>query len=177
MKETIRAAVLTVSDRCSRGESADKSGPAVAAMLTERLGAEVVERECVPDEIGRIEAALRRWAEPGRRIDLALTTGGTGLSPRDVTPEAAMRVIDRPHAGLMELARLRCACAPAGGGVASSPRRACDPRAFLSRGVAGTAGRTLIITLPGSPQGATETLAALLDVLPHATAVLRGEGH
>ncbi|GIK17983.1 MAG: molybdenum cofactor biosynthesis protein [Phycisphaerales bacterium] len=157
----IRAAVLTVSDRCSRGEAEDRSGPALAAMLCERLAAEIVETVCVPDEVERIECALRNWAEPVRRIDLAVTTGGTGLAPRDVTPEAAMRVIERPHAGLMELARARCL--------------SITPRAYLSRGVAGVAGRTLILTLPGSVRGATEQLAALLDVLPHAVETLRGE--
>lgn len=157
----IRAAVLTVSDRCSRGETEDESGPAVAAMLLGRLGAEVVERACVPDEVDRIAAAFRAWADPRRRIDLAVSTGGTGLSPRDVTPEAAERVLERRHAGLMELARLRCYEKTA--------------RTFLSRGVAGTAGRTLILTLPGSVRGATENLEALLDVLPHAIETLRGE--
>ena len=157
----IRAAVLTVSDRCSRGEAEDASGPALAAMLRERLGADVVEAACVPDEVERIERALRGWADPERRIDLVVTTGGTGLAPRDVTPEAAARVIERPHAGLMELARARCL--------------SITPRSYLSRGVAGVAGRTLIVTLPGSVRGATEQLGALLDVLPHAVETLRGE--
>lgn len=157
----MRVAVLTVSDRCSRGETEDLSGPALAAMLRDRLSAEVVEAACVPDVVERIERVLRGWAEPARGIDLVVTTGGTGLAPRDVTPEAAMRVIERPHAGLMELARARCL------GI--------TPRAYLSRGVAGVAGRTLIVTLPGSVRGATEQLGALLDVLPHAVETLRGE--
>lgn len=157
----IRAAVLTVSDRCSRGQTSDESGPALAAMLRDRLGAEVVETACVPDEADRIAEVFRSWAAPERTIDLAISAGGTGLAPRDITPEAAMRVIERPHAGLMELARLRC--------------YAKTPRAYLSRGVAGTAGRTLILTLPGSVRGATENLEALLDILPHAIETLRGE--
>ncbi len=157
----IRAAVLTVSDRCSRGETEDASGPALMAMLQERLEAEVVERACVPDEVDEIAAVFRRWAEPERGIDLVVSTGGTGLSPRDVTPEAAEMVFERRHAGLMELVRLRC--------------YEKTPRAFLSRGVAGTVGRTLIVTLPGSVRGATESLAALVDVLPHAIETLRGD--
>ncbi len=157
----VRACVLTVSDRCSRGEAVDTSGPALAVMLREKLDAEIVEARCVPDERGAIAACILKWAagEP----DLIVTTGGTGLSARDVTPEAAMDVIERPHPGLMELARLRCFEK--------------SPRAFLSRGVAGIVGRTLVMTLPGSERGATEALGALLDVLPHAIGTLRGEAH
>lgn len=161
MPEPIRAAVLTVSDRCSRGQTVDTSGPALKAICTDRLGAQVVASACVPDEPDQIERALREWVAHRPAIDLIVTTGGTGLSPRDHTPEAAMRVIERPHAGLMELARLRCLEK--------------TPRAYLSRGVAGTAGRSLILTLPGSRRGSTEMLEALLDILPHAIATLRGE--
>ena len=163
----IRAAVLTVSDRCSRGEREDRSGPALAAMVRERLGGEVVATRCVPDDADLIAAALAEWsradlcAPDARPIDLILSTGGTGLAPRDVTPEAAKRVIEREHAGLMELARVRC--------------YAKTPKTYLSRGVAGVAGRTLILTLPGSPRGATENLEALLDILPHAIETLRGD--
>jgi molybdopterin adenylyltransferase len=157
----IRVAILTVSDRCSRGEAVDTSGPALAAMCREKLGAQVVATGCVPDEPDRIAAQFEQWSLPEGRIDLALSTGGTGLAPRDHTPEAAARVIERPAPGLMELARLRCL------------RR--TPRTFLSRGVAGAVRRMLIITLPGSERGATENLAALLDVLPHAVETLRGE--
>ena len=157
----IRTAVLTVSDRCSRGEVEDESGPALCAMLRDRLGAEVMETSCVPDAVERIAGMLIAWSNPEAGIDLILTTGGTGLAPSDVTPEAASQVFDRHHPGLMELARLRCLHA--------------TPRAFLSRGVAGTIGGTLILTLPGSPRGATEHLAALVDVLPHAIRMLRGE--
>lgn len=161
MSGPIRVAVLTVSDRCSRGQTQDTSGPALAEMARDRLGAEVVARECVPDEVDRIAAVYSRWARPQERIDLVLSTGGTGLAPRDVTPEAARQVFEREHAGLMELARLRCLSK--------------TPRTFLSRGVAGTAGRTLILTLPGSQRGCTEMLEALLDILPHAIETLRGE--
>ncbi|MCC6661764.1 MAG: MogA/MoaB family molybdenum cofactor biosynthesis protein [Phycisphaerales bacterium] len=157
---TLRVAVLTVSDRCSLGEATDESGPAVAALCREKLGAQIVASAGVPDERGAISAALAAWVAQG--IDLVLTTGGTGMSPRDVTPEAALSVIERPAPGLMELARARCL--------------AKTPLAFLSRGVAGVAERTLIVTLPGSPRGACEQLGALLDVLPHAVAQVRGQG-
>jgi molybdopterin adenylyltransferase len=158
---SIRAAVLTVSDRCSRAEAVDLSGPALSAMLRERLGAEIVAAACLPDDPAQLEACFREWADPARHIDLVVSTGGTGLAPRDHTPEAAMRVIDRPHPGLMELARLRCLEK--------------TPRTFLSRGVAGAANATLILTLPGSTRGCTEQLAALLDILPHAIETLRGD--
>jgi molybdenum cofactor synthesis domain-containing protein len=161
VKGSIRAGVLTVSDRCSRGEATDESGPALAALLRNRLNAELVDHACVPDDVEQIAAVFRRWSEPRLAIDLAVSTGGTGLSPRDVTPEAAERVLERRHPGLMELARMRC--------------YAKTPRAFLSRGVAGTINRTLVLTLPGSRRGATEMLEALLDVLPHAIETLRGE--
>jgi molybdopterin adenylyltransferase len=157
----IRAAVLTASDRCSRGEAVDASGPAVAALLQHSIAAEIVASRCVPDDLEALVQAFRDWTCPDAAIDLVVSTGGTGLAPRDVTPEAARRVIEREHEGLMDLARLRCL--------------AKTPRTFLSRGIAGTAGRTLILTLPGSPRGATEMLEAILDILPHAIETLRGE--
>ncbi|MEX0886387.1 MAG: MogA/MoaB family molybdenum cofactor biosynthesis protein [Phycisphaeraceae bacterium] len=157
----IRAAVLTVSDRCSRGEADDTSGPALAALVRERLGAHVVATACVPDEVERIIAQLRAWARDEPRPDLLLTTGGTGLAPRDVTPEATAAVLERRHDGLLELARRRCYDN--------------TPRTYLSRGEAGTIAQTLIINLPGSQRGATEMLEALLDILPHAIETLRGD--
>lgn len=157
----IRTAILTVSDRCSRGEATDTSGPALAALTKEKLGAAVVRTGCVPDEARVIAGVIAEWADGGG-VDLILSTGGTGFSPRDVTPEAARGVIEREAPGLMELARIRCA--------------AKTPRAALSRGVAGIRGRTLIVTLPGSERGARETLEAILEVLPHAVESLRGEG-
>ena len=157
----IRAALLTVSDRCSRGEAQDLSGPAAAELLRTRLGAEVAAPRCLPDEADQLAACFSAWSAPHLAIDLIISTGGTGLAPRDVTPEAALSVIERRHDGLMELARLRC--------------YAKTPRTYLSRGVAGTIGRTLVITLPGSVRACTENLEALLDVLPHAIATLRGE--
>jgi molybdenum cofactor synthesis domain-containing protein len=171
----IRAAVLTVSDRCSRGEREDASGPALVALLRARpgeggaggrggrggLGAEVVATAIVPDDADAIAARLVEWSEPSLAIDLVVSTGGTGLAPRDHTPEAARRVFHREHPALMELARYRCL--------------AKTPRAYLSRGVAGTIHRTLILTLPGSPRGAVENLEALMDILPHAIETLRGD--
>ncbi len=161
LQPPIRAAVLTASDRCSRGETEDTSGPMLVAMLRARLGATVVATACLPDDESQLSQQFVDWSQPNAGIDLVVSTGGTGLAPRDVTPEAAKRVLEREHSGLMELARLRCL--------------AKTPRTFLSRGVAGTIGRTLILTLPGSPRGATETLEALLDILPHAIETLRGD--
>lgn len=157
----IRAAVLTVSDRCSRGERRDVSGPTLCEVLKEKLGAAIADTAIVPDHADTIERRVREWTEPALQIDLVVTTGGTGLAPRDCTPEAVSRVIERAHPALMELARLRCLEK--------------TPRAFLSRGVAGAARGTLILTLPGSPRGAVENLVALLDVLPHAIETLRGD--
>jgi molybdopterin adenylyltransferase len=156
----LQCAVLTVSDRCSKGEAEDKSGPALAELLEKNSGF-VLERACVADEPEQIEARLREWADPQRRIDLVLTTGGTGLSPRDFTPEATRRVIERETPGLSEAIRAA--------GLSKTPR------AMLSRAVSGICGRTLIINLPGSRKGAVESLEAVLEVLPHAVAMLRGE--
>jgi len=154
-------AILTVSDRCGRGEAPDTSGPALADLSSAYLGARIVATACLPDDRPRISQQLRDWALRDPKPDLILTTGGTGLAPRDVTPEATLDVIERRHAGLMELIRRRC--------------YEKTPRAYLSRGEAGTLGRTLIINLPGSQRGATESLEVLLDILPHAIEILRGE--
>lgn len=157
----IRAAVLTVSDRCAAGQAEDTSGPAVCALLRDSLGAEVALTGCVPDERDRIAGTVSAWAHGDDRIDLIVTVGGTGLAPRDITPEAVGGVVERMAPGLMELARARCMPS--------------TPRAFLSRGIAGTIGRTLVITVPGSVRGATEQLGAITDVLPHAIAMARGQ--
>ena len=157
----IRVAVLTLSDRCSRGETEDTSGPALCALARERLGAQIVATACLSDDYDRIVAQLRRWALEDPQPDLILTTGGTGLAPRDVTPEATAEVLQRRHPALLELARLRCLSRTA--------------RAFLSRGEAGTLGRSLLVNLPGSQRGAAECFLALADVLPHAIETLRGE--
>ncbi len=157
----IHVGVLTLSDRCSRGEAIDLSGPALATLCSEKLGARVVTTAILPDEPDQIMAKLIEWSDPSSGLDLILTTGGTGLAPRDQTPEAAVKVFHRHHPALMELARHRCMVKTV--------------RTFLSRGVAGTRHQTLIITLPGSPRGAAENLEALLDVLPHAIETLRGD--
>jgi molybdenum cofactor synthesis domain-containing protein len=161
----ITVAILTISDRCWRGEAQDASGPLLATLARQHLGADVISHACVPDETGDIVSRLRTWATAAEPPDLVLTTGGTGLAPRDVTPEATASVLHRRCPALLELARLRC--------------YEKTPRAFLSRGEAGVAGRTLIVNLPGSPAGAEEYLTALLDVLPHAIRMARGRntGH
>ncbi len=161
----VTAGILTVSDRCAAGVATDRSGPALREILTTtpRLKVGTCAGALVPDEADQIQAVLRAWVAQG--IQLILTTGGTGFSPRDVTPEAALAVIQRRADGLMELARA------AGSGA--------GPMVYLSRGVAGIAGSSLIVTLPGSPRGASEQLQAILPVLPHALNVLRGDagGH
>jgi molybdopterin adenylyltransferase len=153
----IRAVVLTVSDRCWRGEQADLSGPAVRQVL-EAAGACAVTMETVPDELELIAAALRRHTTVAALI---VTTGGTGLAARDVTPEATKLVCERLVDGLAE--RMR----------ADGLRQ--TPFAPLSRAVCGTAGRTLIVNLPGSPAGAKSSLASIVALLPHALDLLAGD--
>ncbi len=154
-----RVGILTVSDRGACGEREDRSGPALADAIRELPGAEVVARAVVPDERAEIEAMLRRWV--GEGFDLILTTGGTGFGPRDVTPEATRAVIEREAPGLAEAMR------------ADSLR--VTPHAMLSRAVAGLAGRTLIVNLPGSPKAARENLRTILPALPHGLDKLRGD--
>jgi len=157
----VTAAVLTVSDRCFRGEREDASGPALCRFLGE-LGGAAIAAACVPDEAQRISQAILNWARSAdARPDVILTTGGTGLSSRDITPEATAPLLDKQHPGLLELARRRLLPS--------------TPRAYLSRGEAGAIGRTLVINLPGSPRGACEFLTAIADVLPHAVETLRQE--
>ncbi|HEX5502008.1 MAG TPA: MogA/MoaB family molybdenum cofactor biosynthesis protein [Thermomicrobiales bacterium] len=155
-----RVAILTVSDRGSRGERPDDAS---AAAIREGLAGgdyEVREYAVVPDERGAIVARLLAWSDGGT-LDLVLTTGGTGLAPRDVTPEATAAAIERAVPGLAEAMR-----------AASLAK---TPFAMLSRGIAGTRGHTLIVNLPGSPKAVRETLAVILPVLPHGLELLRGE--
>ncbi len=158
MSTPLRAKILTLSDASSRGERADLSGPAVRVIL-EAQGWTVLDSKVLPDEIALIRAALEGWADAGD-CDAIFTCGGTGLAPRDVTPEATRAVIHKEVAGLAELMRAE--------GLKSTRRAA------LSRGVAGVRGRSLIINLPGSPRGAQDSLKAILDLLPHAVDIMQG---
>ncbi|MGI8554315.1 MAG: MogA/MoaB family molybdenum cofactor biosynthesis protein [Dehalococcoidia bacterium] len=154
----IRLGILTLSDKGARGEREDRSGAAIRELLTP-LGAAVAQYAILPDEREQIAAALRQWADSGE-LDLILTTGGTGLAPRDVTPEATRDVIERQAPGLEEAMRQE--------GLRHTPLAA------LSRAVAGVRGGTLIVNLPGSERAVRESLAALLPILPHAIETLRG---
>jgi molybdenum cofactor synthesis domain-containing protein len=151
---TLEAKVLVVSDSVHAGAAEDRSGRAVSALL-EQSGFRVVKRDVCPDGVVPVEAALRALVSGFE--GLVVTTGGTGFSPRDLTPEATLRVIERQAPALAEA------------------MHRCSPKARLSRGVAGTAGRSLVLNTPGSPQGAVECLDAVIDVVPHALALLSGE--
>ena len=160
-RDVLQAVVLTVSDRCSQGQAEDTAGPAVARILKESLGANIYRTEILPDEKETITERLKHYCD-GHSIDVVLAVGGTGFSPRDVTPEAAREVIDRLTPGLDEAMR-----------TASLAK---TPHAMLSRAVSGIAGSTLIITLPGSERGASENLQAIAGALGHGLAKLRGDG-
>jgi molybdopterin adenylyltransferase len=155
-----RMAILTVSDRSSQGLRADASGEVIRELVTAELDAEVVAYRVVPDEQPEIAAALREWADQ-RVADLILTTGGTGLAPRDVTPEATRSVIEREVPGIPEAMR--------------AASLAVTPFAMLSRMVAGTRGQSLIINLPGSPKGVRENLLVVLPALAHGLDKLLGD--
>ena len=154
----MRVAILTVSDAGHRGEREDRSGDAIVAWATAR-GDEVVDRKLVPDETSEIVPTLLGWCD-GDQADLVLTTGGTGLSPRDITPEATKVVIEREAPGIAE--RLRITMIDK------------FPRAALSRGLAGVRNRTLVVNLPGSTGGVHDSLEALEPIVNHAVQIVRG---
>jgi len=151
-------AVVTISDRCAAGQQVDATGPSVAQLLAQQWPKETIGRGLVPDNEDAITTMLLELCHQG--YQLILTAGGTGLGPRDVTPEATRRVIQREAPGLAEAMRA---------GSALSYRYA-----WLSRAIAGLCGKTLIVNLPGSERGATESLAVILPLLPHALEVVAG---
>jgi molybdopterin adenylyltransferase len=155
--ETLTAAVVTISDSCSRGERDDVSGPTVAQLL-QQFNFSVTVHEVVPDDSSKIQNLLIRLAREARLI---VTTGGTGIAARDVTPEATVAVCDRLLDGVAERMRRE-----------GSKK---TPFAALSRGVCGVRGTTLILNLPGSPAGAADSLAAVIELIPHAIELLNGK--
>jgi len=153
----MKVGILTVSDKGARGEREDRSGPAIREMI-KAAGGEVARATIVPDDQAEIRAALIAWSDEG--LDLILTTGGTGFSPRDWTPEATKSVLEREAPGLPEAMRR-----------AGAEK---TPTAMLSRAVAGIRGSTLIVNLPGSEKAARASLAAILPALPHGVDILKG---
>lgn len=155
----LRVGIITISDRSSRGEREDTSGPALQQQIMNQ-GWKVARMEILPDDYQTIKALLSSWADEGE-LDVILTTGGTGFSPRDITPEATQAVIERAAPGLAEAMR------------AASLR--ITPHAMLSRSIAGIRNHTLIVNFPGSPKAATENLTVILPVLPHAVQLLKND--
>jgi len=156
----MRVGVLTISDRRFRGEGEDEGGPLIEQMVT-GAGGEIAVRDVVADERDHIEARLRAWSN-APEVDVIITTGGTGLGPRDVTPEATRAVLDYEAPGIAELIR-------AAGMVHT-------PYAALSRQVCGVRNKTLVVNLPGSPKAIAEGLEAILEILPHAVEMMHGGG-
>lgn len=155
----LRFGILTISDRSSQGIRPDSSGPGLADAIRQQ-GWEILRTGIIPDDLPEIQRVLTEWAD-SRDIDVILTTGGTGFSPRDITPEATLGIVDRLAPGIGEAMRLASL--------------QITPYAMLSRGLAGIRGRTLIVNLPGSPTAALENLNVILPVLPHAIELLREE--
>ncbi|MGN0286336.1 MAG: molybdenum cofactor biosynthesis protein B [Atopobiaceae bacterium] len=156
-RERFSAVVITVSDRCSRGERQDASGPALVELL-EREGYQVVHTTVVPDDLQRIQYAIAQAAEAD--VALVLTTGGTGFSPRDVTPEATKAICERMAPGIPEAMR--------------AASMAITPHGCLSREACGILGRTLVVNLPGSPKAAVENISAVIGPIAHGLRILRG---
>jgi molybdenum cofactor synthesis domain-containing protein len=159
MSTPIQAVVITVSDACSRGEREDASGAAIVDLL-KGINAEIVETKIVSDDPQSITASLREFADHDN-VNLIITTGGTGLAPRDNTPEATLAIIEREAPGLAEAMRIETLKK--------------TPMAMISRGVCGVRNGTLIINLPGSPKGVRESFAVIAPVLKHAVALLAGK--
>jgi molybdopterin adenylyltransferase len=153
------AVIITVSDRGASGQREDGSGPEIAGLL-QAMGVEIIARRIIPDEKEMIRLVLIEWSE-GEKTDLIVTTGGTGVSPRDVTPDATREVIEREIPGMAEAMRRQSMIV--------------TPHAMISRAVVGIRGRTLIINLPGSPKGARENLNVLLPALTHAIEKIKGD--
>lgn len=156
----MRIGILTISDRASRGEYEDLSGPALRELVQKQFGEDVDLTHIVPDDFAEIKRALLKWCDDAK-LDLVLTTGGTGFAPRDVTPEATSAVVEKAAPALVQAM------------IAASLSK--TPHAMLSRMVAGIRGRTLVVNLPGSPKAACENLAVILPALPHAIELLRGK--
>ena len=159
MKEMFTAGILTISDKGAVGERQDRSGEAIHEILS-GMGVSIVNYDIIPDEKELIVAKLVKWADEDA-LDVLITTGGTGLTPRDVTPEATLDVVDRIVPGFAEAMRVE------------SLKK--TPMAMLSRAVVGTRGKCLIVNLPGSPRAVRECLEVILPVLPHAVETLKGE--
>ena len=154
-------AVLTVSDSCSSGESKDKSGKIIIEIV-KGINAECVKYDIVPDEVEMIRERLLEYCDSSK-VDVIFTTGGTGLGPRDVTPEATRDISEKIIPGISELIRLE-----------GSKK---TKNAVLSRGISATRGKTIIINLPGSPKGVEESLQAIISLIPHALDMIYGKGH
>ena len=155
----MKAGILTISDKGARQEREDASGPAVSELLS-AIGAVIEKYEIIPDEVEIIKGKLVEYAD-FLHLDIVVTTGGTGVAPRDVTPDATRMVIEKEIPGMAEAMRTE------------SLKK--TPHAVISRAIAGIRGRTLMINLPGSPRGATENLCAILSAIPHAVAKIQGD--
>lgn len=156
----MKIGILTISDRASRGEYEDQSGPALRELIQRHFGEDVDLTFVVPDEFMEIKRSLLKWCDDAK-LDLILTTGGTGFAPRDVTPEATRAVLEKEAPGLVQAM------------IAAGLQK--TPHAMLSRMAAGIRGLTLIVNLPGSPRAARENLEVILPALPHALELLRGK--